>query len=1005
MSEEPRAHGDLRRVAEDLLHQKHSNFYQRYFGPELFERFQKLAAQADDQRPFDQVKRRGWWDSKGRAFILPGIMGSELGYSRNLLPDDVIWASALAILRGRLPELSLDDPRPEISALGVLPYYYLNVWLNLYRDGYDVDYWAYDWRQPIRQTGREFAKRLVAEDAAEINVVAHSMGGLICRAALGNPGANKLRRVVMLGTPNHGSFSPPMVFAGQSQTVGWLTALSDAPEREALIRDVLGSFDGLYDMFPSPEKYSDDDLFDPDFWTSNGRTVSVARLRRARHVIPELPKPDSRFYMIAGVGHETADRIASADGEIEFGYGDGDDTVPLELAQISGVRKTYFYHATHTGLPLSIEVMEGVEDLLEDKQPSHVFTTAEAARQHRSARRAEPIIHMPQTREQARLRLHEVISVLGRRADEVTPVPSSGDFGPSHRAPPKLNRVSIGRQHKHRLDLALYQGSLTNIKTRAVLAGIFEDLRPDSGAIGALNQALGGALVEAYDRRVFRAGTGQMFILPAGRHSLPADFVILLGLGPYSRFTHTTQQTITQSLVNTLTDAGVEEFATVLLGSNSGESLSRTLTAMVNGFLTGLQEHDRDHFFRQVILCEFDPARYAEMREVVVNMSLSPALESVDLILHELPPEPVDPSSRNMVAAVPSCPGTNFLDCRVERSSEASISLMQTLLPVNPSQAGLRRVPVDIDLRSLRDLADELETGRNVSFASLPRRAEEFTQSVLWAGFHAPVAEHPLVVIQDPLATKVPWELMRVDGEFLATSCGIARLFTIQKAQTARWLKRRRQEATLHILLIVNPTEDLPGADAEAAAIEHTTASMMNISLEKLVHGEATRDEVVKRFGLGKYDVIHYAGHAQFEAGSPARSGLYCSDGLLTASHLQGLESLPTMLFLNACESARVRGRQEATMTRAQTLANVSEAFLSAGIGCLIGTYWPVSDSGAAIFAEHFYQEVLAGRSIGQSVLRGRQQLEANRSIDAYNYILYGDPQFQVKLGSTGPTR
>jgi triacylglycerol esterase/lipase EstA (alpha/beta hydrolase family) len=46
---------------------------------------------------------------------------------------------------------------------------------------------------------------LAATGAAQVTVVGHSMGGLVARAYLAKHGGAKVRRVVTIGTPHHGS--------------------------------------------------------------------------------------------------------------------------------------------------------------------------------------------------------------------------------------------------------------------------------------------------------------------------------------------------------------------------------------------------------------------------------------------------------------------------------------------------------------------------------------------------------------------------------------------------------------------------------------------------------------------------------------------------------------------------------------------------------------------------------------------------------------------------------
>ena len=106
--------------------------------------------------------------------------------------------------------------------------------------------------------------------------------------------------------------------------------------------------------------------------------------------------------------------------------------------------------------------------------------------------------------------------------------------------------------------------------------------------------------------------------------------------------------------------------------------------------------------------------------------------------------------------------------------------------------------------------------------------------------------------------------------------------------------------------------------------------------------------------------MLHFAGHAYFDADEPARGGLICAgDEVLRGADLDGLGNLPALVFCNACEAARVRRRQAhgraATVRRAAPLS-VAEAFLAGGVANFIGTHWPVGDDAALAFSTTLYE-------------------------------------------------
>jgi CHAT domain-containing protein len=219
----------------------------------------------------------------------------------------------------------------------------------------------------------------------------------------------------------------------------------------------------------------------------------------------------------------------------------------------------------------------------------------------------------------------------------------------------------------------------------------------------------------------------------------------------------------------------------------------------------------------------------------------------------------------------------------------------------------------------------------------------------------------------------------------------------------AKWREARRLEPALRLLLVVNPTADLPGADREGARIAQAVAREPDIEVITLRHGAATRARLLDEFRSGGYDAIHYAGHAFFDPHDPPASGILCAGGrVLAGEDLATLEHLPALVFFNACESGRVRRRGRALRALEQG-TGFAEAFLRGGVANFVGTWWPVSDAAAAEFAQRFYSSLVAGEPVGRAVQAGRAAVQALPSPDWADYLHYGSHDFVLK--STVPPR
>jgi len=110
------------------------------------------------------------------------------------------------------------------------------------------------------------------------------------------------------------------------------------------------------------------------------------------------------------------------------------------------------------------------------------------------------------------------------------------------------------------------------------------------------------------------------------------------------------------------------------------------------------------------------------------------------------------------------------------------------------------------------------------------------------------------------------------------------------------------------MLLVVNPTQDLPGAEEERNRILSMAGRHQGIHVSTILQGQATKPRLAEEFASGKYDLVYYAGHAYFDEANRSQSGILCAgDQVLSGRDLATLDSLPSLVVFNACESARVR--------------------------------------------------------------------------------------------------
>jgi pimeloyl-ACP methyl ester carboxylesterase len=295
------------------------------------------------------------------VLIVPGIMGSQLGLARAApLPNDIVWIDPIDIQLGRLAALRLPGPAP-VVALGVVLFSYLRLKLQLRARGFAVHLHDYDWRLPVSELGRDLAQRLRTLAPAPLAIVAHSMGGLVARAALAQPHLAHVEQVVLLGTPNQGSFAVVQALRGTYAVVRKVARLDGAASAEDLTREVFSSFPSLYDMLPRGAGL---DLFDPAGWPEEGPQPRALLLAAARATQESLAPADGRFTVVAGTGQETVTAVRRRGRQFVYTLTrHGDGTVPTASAQLQGAR-CHYARVAHSDLTRDAEVAAAVADLL-----------------------------------------------------------------------------------------------------------------------------------------------------------------------------------------------------------------------------------------------------------------------------------------------------------------------------------------------------------------------------------------------------------------------------------------------------------------------------------------------------------------------------------------------------------------------------------------------------------------------------------------------------------------
>ncbi len=936
-----------------------------------------MAAYLETDQELSRLARRAAGMRGGpRVLILPGIMGSTIGRLRKNGSEDITWFDPLEIAQGQLVKLALPGGS-RYWPLGVLRFAYERLRLVLRIAGFDAVFHPYDWRRDIDWNGRELADRLSRERRQEVVLVGHSMGGLVARAALAHKGAERIARVIQLGTPNRGAFIAVQALRGTYPLVRRLALLDLKHDAEELARRLLTTLPGICGLLPAPGTCKDFDPFDASHWPE-GPQPQAALLAAARQQIEALPAPDERFALVAGFGQDTVLGLRRRRRKFEFGRGPaGDGTVPLALAHWPGL-PTWYVEEKHGSLPGHTDVGRAVIDLARGQSTTalpHVLPRHRGVptlwQEDLRGPPAEKADWNDLSEREQRDFLHEFIGVAH------PPTAAKPDARSGTPAKP--------------VELALVEGDITRSDAAALVLGAFANVEP-AGAAQAIDRILHGAISDLARRRAISAAAGEVFVLPVGRRGLAARLVVFAGLGDFGRYGPDVQRLAAANVTRTLALSGVDDFAMVLWGTASGADPIDAARAQIEGVLTALNDLAPQLRLKRISILSRSAKRLNAARRVAEDLlRLHPAAPLLRLL-------PDRRQAARRPARIEKAPPTATPLAWLFVQESAGQMRVALLGPASKATAlvATRR----LDLRALEREHARLVPG--LSVAELEDFGERLTELLL----PEPIAEAlptvksaPLVVVHDSASAHWPWEALRVGDWTPAVAKGLSRRYAAEGMSVAKWREQRRREREFNVLLVINPTGDLAGAVEEGERVAKLLAQLPGAGITGIRGGDATRARLLAEFRSGDYDAIHFAGHAYFDAAAPSSSGILCAGGrVLSGADLAAMDSVPALVFFNACESGRLRSAVK-PLRQLDRSVGFAEAFLRGGVANFIGTWWPVSDNAATAFATTLYRDLAKGQSIGTALNSSRNAVRGLPSADWANYLHYGSFDFTLKAG------
>jgi hypothetical protein len=164
----------------------------------------------------------------------------------------------------------------------------------------------------------------------------------------------------------------------------------------------------------------------------------------------------------------------------------------------------------------------------------------------------------------------------------------------------------------------------------------------------------------------------------------------------------------------------------------------------------------------------------------------------------------------------------------------------------------------------------------------------------------------------DDQLVHVPWELAFDGTDFLLDKFRIGRqVITNLDDNPHDCPPPAALPDRLSMLILADPTADLPAAREEARALGALFAPYPQVHFDVLTGPEVRRFDILRK--LSTYDLIHYAGHARFDPDQPGQSGWILRDGVLTATEIHQGQHRPLLVFSNACRAGATTSWQADT--------------------------------------------------------------------------------------------
>jgi len=212
-----------------------------------------------------------------------------------------------------------------------------------------------------------------------------------------------------------------------------------------------------------------------------------------------------------------------------------------------------------------------------------------------------------------------------------------------------------------------------------------------------------------------------------------------------------------------------------------------------------------------------------------------------------------------------------------------------------------------------------------------------------------------LILVADDFFARIPWAGIReTDGSPLVESRKLFQYISASAFADDRRHGTAKQK--VRHSSIVAATDSLPMARKESQLV----AGYMKAD-DVFTGQAATGDNFRKALGE-RNGHVHLVAHASQSYENPLYSQIILSDGPFFSYDLGNMTVRSSLVVLSGCQTG------DSGLSYKGSSLSLAHSFLLSGAQVVVASYWPVADEVACTFMREFYQHMVAGNDVSESL-------------------------------------